>query len=334
MITKGLKRSQDKRNFGLGAKPGYATKIALADMFGSHDHYNTRHTHTQRFKHFLVWLSELDEPIKDLRLITQAHLEAYAHYLAERVELGTTSVAYAQNLISTANTVMLATRRDRKIYLPPSEFVGARCYIRTDLPNITEDNIRLAVRLAELDNNPKGAAMILLARAFGMRLREAALANLNRLQSESSQFERVWILDGTKGGRRSKDRFVVVGNMQQQALDYALATIACQQDCLVDAYRSYRIFINQVINPMRLSLKTVGIRCFKDLRAQRMIDIYEEHCGQSAPLKQTGSFNRDADLEGRREVSREAGHGRIGVAASYIGKRARKDREAPCRESE
>jgi hypothetical protein len=33
-------------------------------------------------------------------------------------------------------------------------------------------------------------------------------------------------------------------------------------------------------------------------------------------------------------VSREAGHGRIGVAASYIGKRARKDQEASRRESE
>lgn len=334
MITKSFKRSQDKRNFGLGAKPGYAAKIALSDMFGNHDHYNTRHTHGQRFKHFLVWLSELDEPIKDLRLITQAHLEAYAQYLAERVELGTVSVAYAQNLISTANTVMLAARRDRQIYLPPSEFVGARSYIRTDLPNTNSDNIELAVRLAELDNNPRGAAMILLARAFGMRLREAALADLNRFQSESAQFRRVWILDGTKGGRKSKSRFVVVGPKQQEALDYALATIPNQQNCLVDAYGSYRRFINQVINPMRLSLKSAGIRCFKDLRTERMIEIYEEHCGQAVPLKQTGGFNRDSDLKGRWEVSREAGHGRIGVAASYIGKRARKNQEAPRHESE
>lgn len=334
MITKDFKRSQKKRNFGLGAKPGFAAKIALADMFGSHDHYSTRHTHGQRFKHFLVWLSELDKPVKDLRLITQAHLDAYAHYLAERVELGTTSVAYAQNLISTVNTVMLAARRDRHIFLAPSEFVGARSYIRTDVPNTTADNIRLAVSLAELDNNSRGAAMILLARAFGMRLREAALANLKRLQSESVEFGRVWILDGTKGGRRSRERFVVVGTSQQEALDYALATIPNQHDCLVDAYGSYRRFINQVINPMRTSLKGAGIRCFKDLRAERMIEIYEGHCGHPAPLKQTGAFNRDADLEGRREVSREAGHGRIGVAASYIGKRARKDQEASCREPE
>ena len=129
-------------------------------------------------------------------------------------------------------------------------------------------------------------------------------------------------------------RFVVVGTPQQEALDYALATIPNQHNCLVDAYGSYRRFINQVINPMRTSLKGSGIRCFKDLRAQRMIDVYEERCGQPAPLKQAGNFKRNRDLQGRWEVSREAGHGRIAVAASYIGKRARKDQEASRRESE
>jgi len=167
-----------------------------------------------------------------------------------------------------------------------------------------------------------------------MRLREAALANLKRLQLESAEFGRVWILDGTKGGRKSRERFVVVGTPQQEALDYALATIPNQHNCLVDAYGSYRRFINQVINPMRTSLKGSGIRCFKDLRAQRMIDVYEERCGQPAPLKQAGNFKRNRDLQGRWEVSREAGHGRIAVAASYIGKRARKDQEASRRESE
>lgn len=45
------------------------------------------------------------------------------------------------------------------------------------------------------------AAIVLLARATGMRLREAILADLPRLSREANDLGRINIQDGTKGGR-------------------------------------------------------------------------------------------------------------------------------------
>ena len=45
------------------------------------------------------------------------------------------------------------------------------------------------------------AAIVLLARTTGMRLREAILADLPRLHREAEHLGRINIQDGTKGGR-------------------------------------------------------------------------------------------------------------------------------------
>lgn len=51
------------------------------------------------------------------------------------------------------------------------------------------------------DHQQRAAAIVLLARASGMRLREAILADLPRLSREASNLGRINIQDGTKGGR-------------------------------------------------------------------------------------------------------------------------------------
>ncbi|MDR9424338.1 MAG: integrase domain-containing protein [Marinobacter sp.] len=321
----GFNHSHKKRNFGLGAKAPFAAKTALRHMYGHNDHYQTRAAHHQRFRHFLDWLSKLDTPIKDLRKVTLEMVEQYAGDVAKSVKHNQMTVAYAQNLLSTINIVMLAARRDRAIWLSPSNAVGARSYIRTIIPDATDEKIEMAVRLAEESGNHRGAALIIMSRAFGLRLREASLADLFRLQQEAEAFGEVQILDGTKGGRKSSNRTVAMGSRQYDALKYAMNTISEKADCLVDTNASYKEFISQCINPMSKSLKQAGIRCPHDLRAERLIERYEEESGQAAPVKQDGSpFDRDADLKGRKAVQKESGHGRISVAPSYVGKRHRK----------
>ncbi len=50
-------------------------------------------------------------------------------------------------------------------------------------------------------HQPRAAAIVLLARATGMRLREAILADLPRLNCETEVFDKINIQDGTKGDR-------------------------------------------------------------------------------------------------------------------------------------
>src|SRR5690554_5187987 len=227
-------RNKNKRNFGLGHKPGYAAKIALAQAYGEDDHHNSRFTHHARFEHCLKWLSKLDPPIRDLRKITLAHAVGYAETLANSVLSGDMEVSYAQNLISTVNVVMRAVRQDKAIWISPAAAVGKRSYIRTVLPMATWDKVIEAVRLAEAGNNYRGAAMVLLWRAFGMRFREAALADLHRMKWEADTYGAVNILEGTKGGFKSELRWIPVESVQWQALDYALHAISSSGTCLID----------------------------------------------------------------------------------------------------
>lgn len=307
----------------MGHQPGYAAKVALAQAYGEDDHHNSRFTHHARFEHCLNWLSKLDPPIRDLRKITLAHAVEYAEALENSVGSNDMEVSYAQNLISTVNVVMRAVRWDKAIWLSPADAVGERCYIRTDLPMATWDKVIEAVRLAEAKKNYRGAAMVLLWRAFGMRFREAALADLHRMKTEADTHGVAWILEGTKGGFKSEHRWIPIESVQWQALDYALHTISSSGTCLIDTNKSLKEFLNRHAYPMRPILKQVGIDCPKDLRAEAFIEVYERESGQSAPLKQTGEFCREADLVGRQVVSHWGGHKRIPISSSYVGKRHR-----------
>jgi integrase len=322
-----IKRSPKKRNLGLGRNAKYAVKNALALMYGGDGHYSTRFTHHSRFLSFLDWLSNIDPPLTDLRSITLEHAMKYGEGLATAVQNDEMEVSFAQNLLSTVNVVMRAVRRDRKISLSPSQIVGARSYIRETLPEATWDKINQAVELAEQQGNIRGAAFILMTRAFGMRAREAALADLNRLKKELDLNGAVLVLEGTKGGFKSEDRIIQVESDQRRALEYAINAVSESGTCLIDTNDSYKEFLNRCINPVRHFLKAVGIRCPHDLRAEMFIEAYEQESGQQAPLKQCGPFDRDADLRGRKAVGKQGGHKRPTISSSYVGKRHRTDRD-------
>jgi hypothetical protein len=319
----GIKRTPNKKNLGLGRSAEYAAKVALRQMFGRDDHYCTKFVHHSRFLHFIGWLSKLDPVVKDLRQVTLSHAQAYGKELAKSVKDDEMAVSYGQNLISTLNVVMHAVRLDEEIWLSPSKIVGTRSYIRTALPDATWEKTNLAVRLAENQGNHRGAAFILLERAFGMRAQEAALANLHRLKAELDLNGAVFVLDGTKGGFKSTDRKIKIESDQRHALEYALNVISKSGVCLVDTNTSYREFLHRCINPVRPLLKEAGIRCPRDLRAERFIDVYEQESGQLAPMKQKGPFDREADNKGRQKVSHEGGHKRLRISSSYVGKRHR-----------
>ncbi len=56
------------------------------------------------------------------------------------------------------------------------------------------------------DNQQRAAAIVLLARAAGMRLSEAILADLPRLSREVEACGEINIQDGTEGGRTCSNR--------------------------------------------------------------------------------------------------------------------------------
>jgi hypothetical protein len=107
--------------------------------------------------------------------------------LAERVEDDTLAVSYAQNLIVSANITLEALRQDKTIRIEsPASWVGKRQTVRTRVPDGMDwaDIDRLVARLRQ-KNLHRAAVIVLLCRSFGIRLREAILANLADWQRQA-----------------------------------------------------------------------------------------------------------------------------------------------------
>lgn len=105
---------------------------------------------------------------------------------------------------------------------------------------------------------------MLLARETGMRLREAILADLPRLQREVRQLGKINIQDGTKGGRSgaSAPRWITVTDQVRDALDWASATSPNGSRNLLVPDESYKDFMQAVVRPARDILHEHGLKGF------------------------------------------------------------------------
>ena len=228
---------RDGRNFGYGRQLSYAGPQALKDLFGG-GHYGTVKAHSDRWQAFVRWCQSEDGPgLNDARQIDRQTLLDYAGHLRQQVEQGAIGIATAQNRLSSVNRTMAALRGDPYVRVPsPSRALGMqRTSVRRSVPQgqDREHVKRIVDELCE-HQQPRAAAIAQLARATGMRLREAILADLPRLQREAERLGRINIQDGTKGGTggltlptvRLAPGLLRIGLAVALAIGLAIATIA------------------------------------------------------------------------------------------------------------
>ena len=216
---------RDRRNFGYGRQMSYAGPQALKDLFGG-GHYGTVKAHSDRWQAFVRWCRSDDGPgLNDALQIDRQILSDYAAHLRHLVERGDLAIATAQNRLSSVNRTMGALRGDQYVKVPsPSKTLEMqRTTIRTTVPQGQDREHVMRIVEALSEQHPRAAAIAQLARATGMRLREAILADLPRLQREAEQFGKINIQDGTKGGRSgvSAPRWITVSDQIRKALAFA-----------------------------------------------------------------------------------------------------------------
>ncbi|SIR73642.1 integrase domain-containing protein [Pseudomonas putida] len=319
---------RDGRNFGYGRQLSYAGPQALKDMFGG-GHYGTVRAHCNRWQAFVKWCrSEQGPGINDARLIDREVLADYAAYLRDMVRRGDLAVSTAQNRLSSVNRTMAALRGDQYVKLPsPSKALGMqRSGVRQSVP---QGQDREAVKqivdaLCSLDQR-RVAAIILLARATGMRLREAILADLPRLSREAKELGRINIQDGTKGGRAgaSAPRWILVDDHVRGALGFARQVSPTGSRNLIAPDENYLNVLQEISRSARDTLHAHNLKGFHELRAAYACERYEHITLHRAPINggQCCQVDRHLDREARRRISYELGHGRIDVVATYIGGR-------------
>ena len=314
------------RNFGYGKQLDWAGHQALLDLYGR-GHYAAVATHTGRWTQFCDW-ARTEQGIRDARHIDQTVIEAYAGHLQARVAEEALSVSYAQNLLSTTNTTLEALRGDQEVRIAsPAAVVGRRCLVRTEAPaGMDWQTVEaLAIRLRRLKYS-QAAAVVLLARTFGVRLREAILGDLRLWRKQARERGAIDIREGTKGGRgKEVERWVPVGEKGVATLDLAIrisAELGCDRNLLKPDESFNDLVNNGEIHQARRHLQEFGIKGYHELRAAWACERYLQEAGCPAPVMRGGQIaDHDVDGEARRILAKELGHGRIDVVAEYIGAR-------------
>ncbi|SMD03819.1 integrase domain-containing protein [Pseudomonas sp. URIL14HWK12:I5] len=320
---------RDGRNFGYGRQLSYAGPQALKDMFGG-GHYGTVKAHCDRWQAFVKWCrSEHGPGINDARQIDRKVLAAYAAYLRGAVERGDLAISTVQNRLSSVDRTMAALRGDQLVKLPsPSKALAMqRTGARHSVPQGQDrEQIKQIVDTLCSRDQLRAAAIVLLARATGMRLREAILANLPRLTREARELGRINIQDGTKGGRAgaSASRWVTVDDHIRGALGFTQQVSPAGSRNLVAPSESYLHVLQKIVRPARNILHTHSLKGFHELRAAYACERYEQITQHPAPINggRCCRIDRHLDRQARRQISYELGHGRTDVASAYIGDRA------------
>ena len=321
------RRPDYKRNYSYGKKLDEAIHRALDQYYGRDSHFNTRATHKRRAALFVTYCKR--HGTNDARKIDREFILQFGAYIKARLDGDyewpdgdvdeEISVAYTHHAISTVNIVMRAFRGDDALKVSAREVLGVcRKSVRTKEVKADVLDARYAANVAIAFGFELGAAVIVLARAWGMRVRECILQDLDRMKREIEANGEAAILEGCKGGRRAKNRTIKANEFRMEALNYAIEVRPKGSRNLLSETDTVKSFLRTEINPCREFLRSSGIPHFMELRAGFAQDIYEEVMGGPSPLK--GPI-RDTVMDriAREEVSRQLGHNRVSVASAYVG---------------
>ena len=319
---------RDGRNFGYGRQLSYAGPQALKDLFGG-GHYGTVKAHSDRWLAFVRWCRSEDGPgVNDARQIDRQTLLDYTEHLRQQVEQGAIGIATAQNRLSSVNRTLAALRGDQHVKVPsPSRALGMRrTSVRHSVPQGQDrEHVKRIVEVLCAHQQPRAAAIAQLARATGMRMREAILADLPRLKREAEQYGKINIQDGTKGGRSgaSAPRWITVDDHIRDALRFAEQVSPDGSRNLLAPNESYLDFQREIVRPARDILHTHNLKGFHELRAAYACERYEQITHHLAPINGGRCYQLDQhlDQEARAKITNELGHRRIDVVSAYIGGR-------------
>lgn len=300
-------------NFGLKtrdlAKAGtFAMNNAAREGNAS---YSTAATVSERWQQFASFAKS--EGVKRLEGVTPDLVQKYAENLAEKSKNGELSMSYSQNMVSAVNTVMKnATLGKWQSVSPTKSGIGARSNIRTEVPQGVD---RASVAAVAAGLSDRGAAVVGLARDFGLRSKEASLIDARAAQAEASRTGQVTISAGTKGGRA---RTMPVNTAQQRETLQLAAKVQGDSRSLVPASQSWAQWRSGELRTVRETLKNSGMTGLHELRAAYAYQRYSEISGQK-PRLGGGNPDKQTDRETRLTIAHELGHSRVQITTSYIG---------------
>ena len=313
------------RNFGLGSRDMVdAARMALEKeagfLAGAGLSYASVATHVARWSQFVDFAKE--QNIGRMERISPELVIEFGKVLLERVNSEQLSAAYAQNLVSSINTVMAAaTKGEWKSVNPVRDCqLPERSSVRATVPGAL-DQIRFDRALTALRGagSERGAIIVELARELGLRSKEASLLDARASLRQARETGHMQITVGTKGGQV---RELPVTPRQMDVLQRAVVVQGTDRG-VMPSDKNWREWREGGLRAIRETVQQHTSGGLHDLRAAYACQRYREITGHPAPVETDGkrSVGRDIDHTARLQIAEELGHHRADVVAAYIGGR-------------
>ncbi len=308
------------RNFGYGKMMEYAGKNALRDCYNG-GHHATVAAHTERWGKFTQF--SRDNGIRDMRDVSRETVEKFADSLREKVSLGNMEISYAQNLISSVNTVLSFVREDKNCYISPSQAVGGeRISVRQEPPlSLDRERVEAAAAALREAGHERGAVALEAGRELGLRLKESLLLDYKGALREATETGKISVSEGTKGGRGHTLPREIPATPENRAVLERGATLQEAlggKNLIGEGENLKTVFAG--LRGARDLIKAEGLRGFHDGRAAYACDRYHQLTGYSAPVVAgERTADRATDRAARETIAQELGHGRASVVSAYIG---------------
>lgn len=311
-----------KNNYGLQtrdmAKAGvFAANNAARDGSLS---YSSAATIGERWGQFADW-ARAEEGIKWMEDVDRETVVAYGQFLAERVAAGEMAASTAQNYLSAVNTVMsLATHGQWESVSPTKDCgIDQRSSIRESAPGaLDREAYGRALDAVRDALGDRAAAIVELAREFGLRSKESSLLDARSAYAEAVERGFVTVSEGTKGGR---EREVPITSDRQIAALERAAVAQGQDRSMIPAGETWKSWREGTLRDAREIVQQHTGGGLHDLRSAYACERYEQLTGHAAPVVSGEIPDRQADHEAREQIAEELGHGRIDVVSEYVGGR-------------
>lgn len=274
--------------------------------------YSTAETHSDRFSQFASWAKE--NGVNRMEKVDQELVQRYGQELAASDK----SPAYAQNCVSSVNTVMSAATGGKWESVSPTKDCGieARSHVREEAPASIDREAAARMVAAASGVSERCGAMAEVAHQFGLRSEEAAKMDAQKALSDAQERGAWTVENGTKGGQAREAE--VRSDSQMAALERAAAAQEHGRS-LIPSDQSYAQFREGDMREAREAMQAEG-GGWHDLRAGYACERYESLTGHAAPcVEGEREAERDEDRSAREQISEELGHHRIDVTASYLG---------------
>ena len=307
------------RNFGIGTRDlaGAGHRFLQQSVQHKALSFSSVDALSDRWAQFAAFAKE--NGVGRMERISPELVQQYGRELAQKVQSKQISASYAQNLVSSVNTVMHLTPKSWQSVSPTRDCGIAERSLVRDTPVLTErEPFNAALSALRASGNFRGAAVAELARELGLRSKEAALLNAHSALKEAQNKGYITITDGTKGGRSRE-----VPILHEKQLEALKNASHAQENAraVMPADKNWAQYRNELQN-VREVLKENGFAGLHDLRSAYAADRYEQLTGQVAPINNGGLItDKAADYAAREQITAELGHGRIDVVSAYIGGR-------------